>query len=77
MEILYLVLRLYSYKTNPLLTLEWPKMLIFCSSWHFWGVLGRLTPKLWAPLNLAHQDASLGTLESQIEPMVIYILVSK
>ena len=53
------------------------KMQIFGTFWHFWVFFGGLTPKLWAPLNPAHQDTSFGTLESQIGPTVIEILVSK
>ena len=33
-----------------------------------------MTPKLWALLNPAHQDASFGTLQSLIRQMVIEIL---
>ena len=35
-----------------------------------------LTPKLWALLNLAHQDASFGTLQSPIGHMVPKILTA-
>ena len=35
---------------------------------------GQVTPKLWAPLNLACQDGSFGTLESQIGHMVMEII---
>ena len=35
---------------------------------------GVLTPKLWAPLNPAHRDASFGTLLSPIRHMVPEIL---
>ena len=35
-----------------------------------------LTPKLWVALNLACQDASFGTLESQIGHMVMEILTA-
>ena len=38
---------------------------------------GGMAPKLWAPLQQAHQDASLGILESQIGPTVIEIMLSK
>ena len=40
----------------------------------FSGVLGGLTPKLWAPLKPAHHDGSFGSLESQIGHMVMEIL---
>ena len=30
-----------------------------------------LTPKLWAPLNPAHRDASFGTLQSPIRSLLI------
>ena len=38
---------------------------------------GHLTLKLWVPLNLACQDASFGTFQCQIRPMVMEIFKSK
>jgi hypothetical protein len=35
---------------------------------------GQATPKLWALLNVAHQDTSVGTLQSQIRHTVMEIL---
>ena len=37
---------------------------------------GVLTPKLWAPLNPAHRDASFGTLQSPIGHTVLEILTA-
>ena len=47
---------------------------LLCQFLQPWEVV---TPKLWVPLNPAHQDASFGTLESQIKLTVIEILWSK
>ena len=52
-------------------------MTIFSGFGHFCGLFGGLTPKLWAPMKPAHQDASFGTFKSQIGPRVIEILLSK
>ena len=35
-----------------------------------------MTPKLWALLNLAHQDASFGTMQSQTGHMVMEVLTA-
>jgi hypothetical protein len=47
---------------NKLIDANIAKNANFQCFWHFWGGFGCLTPKLWVPLNLAHQDASFGTL---------------
>jgi len=42
----------------------------------FFTTRGLLTLKLWALLNLAHQDASFGTMKSQTEHIVMEVLTA-
>ena len=52
----------------------WILPLIFDATIYHQGVV---TQKLCTPLNLAHRDASLGTLESQIRHMIMKILIAR